>query len=192
MNPTDPLRAEHRVIERALDLLAALARADELDSDAARDVIAFIRGYADELHHGKEEHRLFPMLEERGLPRDVGPVAVMLHEHEVGRAATAAMSNALDAGDAAAFRQAALEYTALLRDHIAKEDGVLFPMADSMLDADASAKLREEFDAVEAELGSKGAQLRDRIEILAEALNLPPTVASTGSGVCGMGGGCSH
>ncbi len=191
-SPIDMLRAEHRVIERALDLLLALTRADELDVDAGRDAVAFLRGFADELHHGKEEHRLFPLLEERGLPRHAGPLAVMLHEHEQGRGAIAAMDAALDAGDATAFKRAAEGYVALLRDHIAKEDGVLFPMADSMLDDPTRARLTDEFAQVNQELGKRGAELRERVEALAEAMNLPPTAASSHGGMCGFGGCGGH
>ncbi|MGD0266766.1 MAG: hemerythrin domain-containing protein, partial [Candidatus Methylomirabilota bacterium] len=36
-------------------------------------------------HHGKEENLLFKTMVDRGFPRQGGPIAVMLHEHETGR-----------------------------------------------------------------------------------------------------------
>ncbi len=49
------------------------------------DFARFLRGFADGCHHGKEEDILFQRLIERGFPREAGPLAVMYHEHEVGR-----------------------------------------------------------------------------------------------------------
>jgi hemerythrin-like domain-containing protein len=83
------LMNEHRLIERALDSLDAYASEVRMGRPAARDVVgeyaAFFRGFADGCHHGKEEDILFQRMVERGFPREAGPLAVMYHEHEVGR-----------------------------------------------------------------------------------------------------------
>ncbi len=65
----------------------------------------------------------------------------MLHEHELGRAHVAAVAAALDGagrgepGALAALREHLSGYIALLRAHIDKEDHILYPMADRLLDA---------------------------------------------------------
>ena len=55
MTPEQILMDEHRVIERVLSCLEKLTeqcRADKrLDAEAARQMIAFFRGYADRRHH---------------------------------------------------------------------------------------------------------------------------------------------
>lgn len=48
-----------------------------------------------------------------------------------------------DGGGGPARAAAAREYVSLLRDHIAKEDGVVFPLADSVLDPVAAATVVE-------------------------------------------------
>ena len=57
------LMDEHRVIERAIAALAAYARAVARGSDLPRSdlagLVGFLKGYADEHHHGKEEDILF-------------------------------------------------------------------------------------------------------------------------------------
>ena len=53
--------------------------------------------YADRQHHGKEEDLLFPELEEKGLPRNGGPVGMMLMEHRFGRSHIARMAAAATA-----------------------------------------------------------------------------------------------
>lgn len=151
--PTDVLRDEHRVILRALDVLemaaAQLARGRPLPDGWWQEIVAWLRSFADKNHHAKEEAALFPAMVKAGVPSEGGPIAVMLEEHERGRA----LVRAMEAGDAAARSAKAREYIALLREHIDKENGVLFPMADAVLDDRAQGALAREFEAVEAEQG---------------------------------------
>lgn len=143
--PTAILRNQHTKILKVANILEHLLNAASesapADYDGLTDCVTFIRLYADALHHGKEEDLLFPALIERGMPKDGGPVAVMLHEHRLGRGFAKTMAEALpDAqrGDAAAgdrLATAGRRYIHLIRDHIMKEDNVLFDMADQMIDA---------------------------------------------------------
>jgi len=158
MKPTDQLVAEHVNILRLLDVIDALADQAERGTpqvEAMARAVELVRQYADALHHGKEEQLLFPRLEQNGLPRQMGPIGCMLHEHEEGRRYVAGMQAGIDglrAGRAEAgdeFARAAAGYVGLLRDHIMKENEVLFPMAEDLLsDADRS-ELLADFDRVE-------------------------------------------
>lgn len=109
----------------------------ELPRADAVAIVEFVTLYADGLHHAKEEQVLFPALEEEGMPRAGGPIAVMLMEHERGREYVAGMRSALgalaDRNGKAAFAHAASGFADLLEHHIAKENMVLFAMADRML-----------------------------------------------------------
>jgi hemerythrin-like domain-containing protein len=154
---TSRLREEHERILEVADALAALvlaAEAGRWDVDAFADCVTFIRLFADACHHGKEEDLLFPELVQAGMPRDHGPIAVMLQEHQQGRAYARHMAGALDgarAGDAqarATLRNAATGYVNLIRGHIAKEDNVLFPMADQAVRGPACRALCTGYGAV--------------------------------------------
>lgn len=159
MQATDTLRQEHRAIELVLDQLDRLAGQAEagegIDRQTAERALDILRNFADRCHHGKEEGHLFPALADRGFPRDSGPVAVMLHEHEAGRAHLGALAAALPGalgGDQAAsraFAEHARAYTALLRAHIGKEDTVLFPLAERALGEADDRQLTAAFDALE-------------------------------------------
>jgi len=152
------LSDEHRVIERVLGALERLTEKPAAEFLAPwKQALDFIRHFADQCHHLKEEKILFVALEEHGIPNEGGPIGMMLIEHEEGRAYVRAMFDALgkvEAGDASA--QAALcdnakQYLRLLREHIQKEDEILFRMADEVLGADEQKKLLAAFAEHEAE-----------------------------------------
>jgi hemerythrin-like domain-containing protein len=176
--PTDILSAEHRVIETVLDALEKIAQAARkerlLAIEPAKQALRFLRTFADTCHHGKEEQRLFPMLYARGMPREVGPVAMMIGEHESGRRLIQDMVLALggaeqnQAGAALRFAEAATSYVELLREHISKEDHVLFPMAEGMLRDEDRDQLFAAFDKVEHE--ELGIGLHREMEEIAASL----------------------
>jgi hemerythrin-like domain-containing protein len=175
--PTGLLREEHQLILRVLDVLQLLLEkgdAGEWDIDAWRECVEFFRLFADACHHGKEEDLLFPELVSRGMPREGGPIAVMLFEHKQGRGFVARMAKALeDAGDGeveplSRLEHAARAYLQLLRAHIAKEDNVLFNMADQMVDGPSCDRLCSEYDVVCARHFE--GRTKEQLEILAGEL----------------------
>lgn len=178
MKPTDVLKSEHRVIERVLaSLEAAAARLN--DGEPVRpgffvDAAGFVRGFADGCHHRKEEDILFPALVDNGLPHPGGPVEVMLAEHDQGRFYNRSMCEAAEklaagqAGAAADVARNALGLIGLLREHIDKEDNILFQMADNFLAPFVQETVSGQFEQVEAESGRSGDHAR--FMALAEAL----------------------
>jgi len=157
-SPVTVLRAEHQVILRVVRVLSRLMdrfeQAGEFAESPLAQCVEFIRLFADACHHGKEEDLLFPVLESRGIPRDGGPIGVMLYEHQVARRLTKDMAAALtdaQTGDVHArirFLQAARQYIDLLTNHIFKEDNVLFDMGDRMMNPDDQRTLATQFCAV--------------------------------------------
>ena len=154
-DPTAVLREEHRwILEVAGALERELDRASpgNPDPDQLERCVRFIRLFADACHHGKEEDQLFPVLVDHGMPRESGPIAVMLAEHREGRRLAGIMNEALPGireGDAAAmssFEGAGRDYVSLIRGHIGKEDGVLFQVADEIISAPACARLCEAYE----------------------------------------------
>jgi hemerythrin-like domain-containing protein len=138
------------------------------------DAAEFIKGFADGCHHRKEEGVLFKTMQANGMPAGQGPIAVMLSEHEQGRKFTRAMRAAaerLQAGDASARQalvQNALGYAALLRQHIQKEDQILFPMAGRIIPADKQEQVVADFEKVEHE--ETGAGVHEKYLALAQSL----------------------
>ena len=175
---TEELVTEHRAIERMLAVLEAAAQRLETGQrvrpDLFREAVDFVRNFADRCHHGKEEENLFPRLQERGMPREGGPIGVMLQEHDQGRDYIGAIDGAIDdyeGGDESAARaivESAREYVKLLQGHIWKEENVLFPMADQLLSSSDQGELAERFQRIETEVMGSG--VHERYHALLDAL----------------------
>ena len=160
MVPTELLMREHEVIAKGLAVLRGLAALLEHGEPAppgsALRLLDFFAAFADRHHHGKEEQLLFPALVAAGLPPEDGPIGVMLHEHELGRALLARLREAAPGLDAPGrargeFIEAAHQYCALLADHIHKENNILFRLADQLLSREQSRELGESFERIEQE-----------------------------------------
>jgi hemerythrin-like domain-containing protein len=133
----DLLAEQHR------EVLARIAAAGcPFDTAAATDFVAFLE--SDVLDHfAIEEDLLFPQLA-RHAALAQGPLVVMNAEHTAFRDLLETARQARAAGDTAALATAATNLAALLQAHIAKEDGVLFPLALDRLSAEQIAAIDAE------------------------------------------------
>ena len=178
MDAIETLMGEHRVIESAIDALVAFAdgacRSGATEKEELSRFVTFIREFADACHHGKEEGILFAAMVQHGFPGQAGPIAVMLHEHDIGRsyaatlAAKAAQAGPWSADDGQEIANAAHGYAELLRAHIQKEDAILYPMAEQHLPPDALERVGQDCERFEQEKTGSGEH--ERLHALAEEL----------------------
>jgi hemerythrin-like domain-containing protein len=177
MEAIEILMNEHRLIERAIDALVAFAdevRRGRDDKAELGRFVTFIREFADSHHHGKEEGVLFQAMVKAGFPAQAGPIGVMLMEHEAGRAHVKALAElAGQAGpwtaeDRQRIAEQALGYGSLLREHIHKEDAILYPMAEQRLPEELQAGVDRDCQAIEARASAQG--LQQRLQQLAQEL----------------------
>src|SRR3972149_1431779 len=140
--PTEMLKDEHQAVLKKLTALEGIiGRLDKrVDLPELKELAAF---FESEFwgHFDKEEKALFPEFDSF-MPHGAGPIAVMLQEHVVLRDTNDVMQEAIKrylggAGDAETKRiikQNGSHFIDFLRQHINKEDGILFMMADMHLD----------------------------------------------------------
>ena len=163
--PTGVLREEHEVILRALTVLERVGRDLAAGKSVAQETIAslanFFRTFADRCHHAKEEAHLFPAMAEHGIPKEGGPIGVMLQEHEEGRALVRTFAQSESATAVAAIRR----FVILLRDHIAKENEILFPMADQVIPEREQAAMMNKFELAEQEVAGPGVHQKLIVEL---------------------------
>lgn len=168
-HPVQVLFDEHRLIEKMLaEVEARVLTASKLPLEFVETALDFFAAFADGSHHYKEERVLFPMLEAAGMPVHGGPIAVMLHEHDIGRRCLSTVRQNLEgakagsAEAAGAIRASLAEYVDMLRRHIWKEDNILFEMAKVRISSDAEmAEMRRLFEEE-----AKATGLRERYEAI--------------------------
>lgn len=166
MKPTDDLKKEHEAIKLMLRILEAISKmlesGEKVDAKHLDSMVEFIQVFADKCHHGKEEGLLFPAMERAGIPRERGPIGMMLFEHTEGRDFVKGMKEAAAKyrkGDPKAggeFAKQARNYANLLSSHIGKEDNILYPMADARLSEAAQQDLEKGFEKIEKEVIGQG------------------------------------
>ena len=156
--PRGCLMIEHRLIERAIEILAVekkrLEAGGELDPVFIDNMVDFIRTYADRTHHGKEEDILFESLEEKPLSGEEDALMrELIDEHKYGRELTKKLVAAKDAvveGNTSEL-QTALDVIGKLIEfypqHIRKEDDRFFPDTERHYDKnELDAMLKEFYD----------------------------------------------
>jgi hemerythrin-like domain-containing protein len=157
---TQVMVEEHRLILRMIALLER--NVERMEQGRFRnwqfflDAVDFIRNYADRFHHAKEEDVLFEALVKNGMPQENSPVAAMLMTHDQGRNLVRAMEEAAlkaqagEAGQIPVIAENARGYAALLRDHIDKEDNILYPLAERVLPAEVRPEMAQAYRDAEA------------------------------------------
>jgi hemerythrin-like domain-containing protein len=161
MKATQQLKDEHEAIKLMLNVIDNISNSivnkKELNVVHFEKILDFLKEFVDKCHHGKEEDILFPDLKVHGLPKEGGPIAVMLHEHQLGREHIKSINNAFieyKSGNKQAITtiiSASREYVELLRAHIEKENNILFMLADKTLNESEQSKIFDDFEKLETE-----------------------------------------
>jgi len=127
----------------------------EIDKEFFSKVIDFIRDYADKFHHAKEEDILFKefikKVESNNSCVHCNPVEQMLVEHNEGRNFVKGMKEGLEKNDKNVLIENARGYVNLIREHIFKEDNILYPMADEAISDEVEKSMLEKFKKINTE-----------------------------------------
>lgn len=158
MRSTKFLIQEHKLILRSLDILdamsASIQRSEPLDERDADTLLDFFRWFADAHHQEKEEAILFPAMKSAAAAED-RPVQHMTVEHERERALISEVETAVRLQKHSEFVSAATRLSALLRNHIQKEDDILFELANEILDPKTDEGLVDRLSRFETPLDKK-------------------------------------
>ncbi len=169
---------EHVDIKRMLKVVRnasyGVLKGENINYDDFEKMIDFIRNFADDHHHAKEEKFLFNrMTENLGQLAEKVITNGMLVEHSFGRMYVMNLEEALEKvknGDDFAKIDVianAVGYTNLLDKHIDKEDDAVYTFAKNQLDASILKTIDEECEAYEKEKFNEGTQ-KKYLNILTE------------------------
>lgn len=155
------LSDEHQNILKVIDSLLNECDALESDKPINNDFflksIDFIKNYADKFHHVKEEDILFREFNkcvEEGRTH-CNPIEQMLLEHDEGREYVKGMSAGVQENNKKKIIENACGYARLLQDHIYKEDNILYPMADEVLNKETKEHMLVKFEQVNKKMNQE-------------------------------------
>ena len=175
---TTSLRKDHDLIEKVLKSMWAavslLKDGKTIPESILAPVIDFTKNFTDVCHHGKEENSLFPELEKKGMPRNMGPIAVMLMEHDITRKIARRIEESLQVylktGDSSQLVTDMTEYINHVMQHLWKENNRLFMMADMALQ-DIKDQVSQSLSKVEESRLKEIGKSREDYEKLADDLD---------------------
>lgn len=146
-NCIEELKSDHQTILARLEDLEATIDQPPIKHEKVEEFLRFTETFA-EPHHQKEEQVLFPVLEKKGIPNEGGPIGMMLMEHTTKRGYLAKMKEALEENDENKLKENTQSMISLLRDHIFKEDNILYPCAQDALTKKELANLSSQCEKI--------------------------------------------
>ena len=175
---TASLRRDHDLIEKVIKSMEAtiqlLQDGKSIPESILMQVIDFSKNFTDVCHHSKEEGSLFPALEKAGMPTNMGPIAMMLMDHEKSREIAAKMEDAtkkyLNENDSSDLISNMQEYVTHITEHLWKENNRLFMMAEARLQYVAQ-KVDSELNEIENSKLKETGKDRAHYEKIAENLS---------------------
>ena len=174
---TESLRRDHELIEKVIKAMQStielLNDKKQIPESILLPVIDFSKNFTDVCHHTKEEKSLFPALEEAGMPTTMGPIAMMLLDHqrsrEIGNEMEKSAKEYLSSGNSEKLIADMQLYVDHITEHLWKENNKLFMMAEVRLQ-NVSKKVNEELDTIEKSQLNDLGKSRQHYEQLAENL----------------------
>ncbi|NLJ58250.1 MAG: hemerythrin domain-containing protein [Tissierellia bacterium] len=169
MNSIEVMIKEHDNILRMLKVVRkasfGILKGEAIDYEDFKQMIDFIRNYADGHHHGKEEKFLF-----KEMQQNLGKIAEniithgMLIEHDYGRFYIKELEDALervkDGHEESKLDviSNAIGYTSLLERHIAKENNAVFSFGEKNLPKEVMDRVNKQAEEFEKAAEEKGTQ----------------------------------
>ena len=175
---TAHLRKDHDLIEKVISAMqttvSLLKDGKKVPESILLPTIDFAKNFTNVCHHGKEEDTLFPALGKVGIPTNMGPIRMMIMEHETTKKIAEKIEEFaktyLDVGDPSNLIEGMELYIEHVKAHLWKENNRLFMMADARLQAyrkQVEEALQKTEDTKLAELG----KTRNYYEKLVESLD---------------------
>jgi hemerythrin-like domain-containing protein len=175
---TASLRKDHELIEKVIKAMEStiqlLIGNKQIPESILLPVIDFSKNFTDVCHHSKEENSLFPALEQAGMPRNMGPIAMMLMDHErsreIGKHMEESAKEYLSSGNSQNLINDMKQYVEHITEHLWKENNKLFMMAEARLQY-VSEKVDKELNEIEQAKLKETGKTREHYEKLAEDLS---------------------
>jgi len=184
MSAIEILVDEHHLISRMMNVLTIMK--SDLDKgglpsvDSLTGVVGFLRVFVDENHHAKEEIALFPVLEQHGVNPEGCTLQSLRGEHQQGRELMKTLANAtrefeeVESTPESKISKALRSIVDLYKDHTWRENILLFPVSEKVLQQQEVSNLTKTFSEIEKKFGTGfRAKYEELVHALQKTVNGP-------------------
>jgi len=161
MTPTENLKNEHIDIIELLNIMSKIAGKiksnDVFYTSDVEDIIEFLKYFIDKSHHGKEEV-FYPALKDAGIHKEAELINVMLSEHVLAKNylmdIDSCVVNCKIGNDFSGelLADSLTKYVVMIKNHIQKEEEIIFPLADRELSIENQQEIANEFERIEEKI----------------------------------------
>jgi len=155
---------------RIADVLESMSKEaagkSEYNTPDVQAMFQLLRSFGDELHQAKEEGALFPVFTAHADASEYASVRHMIFEHEQDRSLMSGMADAIARSNAPQFAEYAERLAGILRNHIFKEDNILFETIRTHLSEEEDKRILEEFELFDRDFHAHHPKLMDVLRTL--------------------------
>jgi hemerythrin-like domain-containing protein len=175
MKPRGPLMIEHRLIEKMITIiehkLPIIEKTNQIDPHFIDTAVDFIKVYADQTHHGKEEDILFrDCLQKNMSADDTRIMNELIEEHTYGRKIVGELIQANenypeDRTSSGIIIEKLKALAEFYPRHIEKEDKLFFPNSEKYFSpAELQSMLKEFWEFDKAMIHRKYKQVIEKVQ----------------------------
>ena len=164
------LTAEHKTMLRIADVLDSMStkarNEGTYNPEDVEAILHILQVFGDDCHQAKEEGALFPVFAAVCDPSEYAAVRHMVFEHDQDRSLMVGMEDAIRRSNAAQFDEYAQRLTTILRNHIFKEDNILFEKIDGALSREDDARVVHDFEGFDRDFQKDQQETLHRFRVL--------------------------
>jgi len=161
MTATENLISEHKDIIELLGIMSKISNKIQLNevfyTSDIEDIIDFLKHFIEKSHHKKEEI-FYPLLSTTEMPNDRAELSVMLYEHTLARNYLKDINSCIinckigNAFSQELLAESMMKYVVLIKNHINKEEKIIFPMANKVLTENEQTEINRQFEKIEEKI----------------------------------------
>jgi len=161
MKATQNLIGEHNDILELLQVMGNISRNITSNqifyTSDIEDIIDFLKHFIEKSHHKKEEI-FYPVLMLANLPTAREELSAMLYEHVLAHNYLKDINSCVEnckIGNSFSqqlLAESMMKYVALMKGHIRKEERIIFPLADQVLDESKLNEINKQFEKIEEKI----------------------------------------
>ena len=180
MTPTENLIKEHKKINELLDIMSKIALKIKLNDvfypNDVEEIVNYLLIIIENSHHGKEDDVFYPELISSGIAKDTAPLSIINYEHTISKSylkdISSCVVNCKIGNDFSGelLADSLTNYVVVIKNHIQREEEVIFPIANEVLSAEKQYEISQRFEDIEQKYFSKS--LNDQYTTLLNKLKI--------------------